>query len=523
MTLPDPVLTCLAGALTYLKPFGLSGVLRNTAGFRPLTGMGQEMLLDGNVLRQLEIMAAGVIFDKALLTASTAPADPSAISSVLTLLPAWLSGLRLDLERVLTRVTAGTAAPAEAVGLWSTLVQNDFLQLFKSKERFPEVHAQAAAVAAAEAHLQGLLPSLAAAAGVAVLDYVSIQNQGSFLGGDSWLVGVWAMYLLLLGPGVPSSSLIASGRGFGGSEVKSAVAAVAQLDALHALATVAGSTGYCRPEIIPSQEEGGRPQQLVISDGKHPMLDLALDGRAVGNSIDLRWDGVRAAVVTGPNMGGKSVLIRQAALTVIMAQVGSWVPAAFCQLSVFDGVYCRMGASDSLLQVKGEGAGSGQGRSTFAEELGEASHILSSATNRSLVIMDELGRGTATHDGVAIASATLQYLVSQRQCLSLFVTHYPEVAAAAGIHGGGSKRAAPAVAAEPDDEAGASPSEETENTAGARSAEARPGGSTTSYHSLQQHHGQIWWEGDANCQQESEAVAFSATAAILFCLAQAIC
>lgn len=206
-------------------------------------------------------------------------------------------------------------------------------------------------------------------------------------------------------------------------------------------------------------------------------------------------------------MGGKSVLIRQAALTIILAQLGSWVPAVRCRLSVFDGVFSRMGASDCLLA----------GRSTFAEELGDASHILATATNRcvtvhicmlvcitraksvsracrlhcclprlgshsllchsmagcvpalyarafwllvalgvsvvssivqhsavlgcagrSLVIMDELGRGTATHDGVAIATATLQHLVDTTQCLTLFVTHYPEVAALAGNGDGGS-------------------------------------------------------------------------------------
>jgi len=133
--------------------------------------------------------------------------------------------------------------------------------------------------------------------------------------------------------------------------VRAAVAAVAQLDALHALATVAGSTGYCRPEFAPSLEEGGEPQHLVLHDGKHPMLDLALDGRAVGNSIKLQWDGIRAAVVTGPNMGGKSVLIRQAALTVIMAQVGEPVSQTTKKTAIQSCVCIRCGLYAARLKL----------------------------------------------------------------------------------------------------------------------------------------------------------------------------
>lgn len=123
----------------------------------------------------------------------------------------------------------------------------------------------------------------------------------------------------------------------------------------------------------------------------------------------------RCLLITGPNMGGKSSYIRQIALIVIMAQIGSYVPAKSAQMGVFDAVYCRMGAADNLAT----------GQSTFMKEVQETSDIMRLATPRSLVILDELGRGTSTHDGTAIAYATLHYLLETVKCKTLFVTHYP--------------------------------------------------------------------------------------------------
>uniref|UniRef100_A0A453CBI8 DNA mismatch repair proteins mutS family domain-containing protein n=1 Tax=Aegilops tauschii subsp. strangulata TaxID=200361 RepID=A0A453CBI8_AEGTS len=132
---------------------------------------------------------------------------------------------------------------------------------------------------------------------------------------------------------------------------------------------------------------------------------------------DLHADGQYCQIVTGPNMGGKSCYIRQVALITIMAQVGSFVPASSAILHVVDGIYTRMGASDSIQQ----------GTSTFYEEMNEASNILQNCSSRSLVIIDELGRGTSTHDGVAIAYATLHYLLKNKKCIVIFVTHYPKI------------------------------------------------------------------------------------------------
>uniref|UniRef100_A0A8C7CFX4 DNA mismatch repair protein MSH3 n=1 Tax=Oncorhynchus kisutch TaxID=8019 RepID=A0A8C7CFX4_ONCKI len=166
---------------------------------------------------------------------------------------------------------------------------------------------------------------------------------------------------------------------------------------------------------VPVLCEGDR--QIVIRDGRHPVIDLLMGEHTqyVPNNTELQGDGRRTLIITGPNMGGKSSYIRQVALVSIMAQVGSYVPATEARLGILDGIYTRMGASDSIYK----------GRSTFMEELTEASEIVTRATERSLVILDELGRGTSTHDGIAIAYATLEYFIRDVKSLTLFVTHYP--------------------------------------------------------------------------------------------------
>ncbi|KAL7003350.1 Mismatch repair protein msh3 [Sarracenia purpurea var. burkii] len=146
-------------------------------------------------------------------------------------------------------------------------------------------------------------------------------------------------------------------------------------------------------------------------------METIFEDNFVPNDTNLHAEGEYCQIVTGPNMGGKSCYIRQVALIAIMAQVGSFVPASSAKLHVLDGIHTRMGASDSIQQ----------GRSTFLEELSEASNIIQYCTPRSLVIIDELGRGTSTHDGVAIASATLHHLLEQKKCMVLFVTHYPKI------------------------------------------------------------------------------------------------
>eukprot|EP00268_Persea_americana_P050080 TRINITY_DN5420_c0_g1_i5.p1 TRINITY_DN5420_c0_g1~~TRINITY_DN5420_c0_g1_i5.p1 ORF type:complete len:629 (+),score=145.72 TRINITY_DN5420_c0_g1_i5:657-2543(+) len=197
------------------------------------------------------------------------------------------------------------------------------------------------------------------------------------------------------------------------AEFQAAVQALAALDCLHALAILSRSENYVRPVFVDDVE----PAQIHICSGRHPVLDSILQNNFVPNDTKLHADGEYCQIITGPNMGGKSCYIRQVALIAIMAQVGSFVPASSAKLHVLDGIYTRMGSSDSIQQ----------GTSTFLEELNEASNVLHNCTSHSLVIIDELGRGTSTHDGVAIAYATLHHLVAQKKCMVLFVTHYPKI------------------------------------------------------------------------------------------------
>ncbi|KAF2158871.1 hypothetical protein M409DRAFT_30658 [Zasmidium cellare ATCC 36951] len=189
------------------------------------------------------------------------------------------------------------------------------------------------------------------------------------------------------------------------------VQSLALLDCLLSLAEVAQQPGYCKPSF--SDEPG-----ISITAGRHPMVEQLLLDSFVPNDVKLSSDQTRALLITGPNMGGKSSYVRSVALIAIMAQIGSYVPAEEVRLGLLDAVFTRMGAFDNMLK----------GESTFMVELGETSDILKQATPRSLVILDELGRGTSTHDGVAIAQAVLQHVVSQLKSLTLFITHYQGLA-----------------------------------------------------------------------------------------------
>ena len=186
---------------------------------------------------------------------------------------------------------------------------------------------------------------------------------------------------------------------------------IAWLDCIGSLVEVGRLQGYVRPSF---RESPG----ISITDGRHPLVEQT---RAyVPNSIEMSPQGRCCIVITGPNMGGKSTLMRQVALIQILAQIGAHVPCKRATLGVCDSIWVRMGASDSLMH----------GRSTFMVELEETAEILKAMTPRSLVLLDELGRGTSTHDGCAIAYATLRQLINAGS-LSLFSTHYPALTEAA--------------------------------------------------------------------------------------------
>jgi DNA mismatch repair protein MSH3 len=194
-------------------------------------------------------------------------------------------------------------------------------------------------------------------------------------------------------------------------ELRDCVHSLATLDALLSLATLANQPGYVKPNFVDTIE-------LDIVGGRHPMVEQLLLDTYVPNDLHLSHDSTRALLVTGPNMGGKSSYVRSAALIAIMGQIGSYVPATEARLGMLDAVFTRMGAFDNMLK----------GESTFMVELNETSDILKSATPRSLVILDELGRGTSTFDGVAIAEAVLDYMIRDLKSLTLFITHYQHLA-----------------------------------------------------------------------------------------------
>jgi DNA mismatch repair protein MutS len=190
---------------------------------------------------------------------------------------------------------------------------------------------------------------------------------------------------------------------------------VARLDALGSLAEVAHVSGYVRPEV----DAGGR---IEVEDGRHAVVEkLAAAGRFVPNDVTLDPEAEQILVITGPNMAGKSTAMRQVALIVILGQMGSFVPARRARLGVVDRVFTRVGASDNLAR----------GESTFMVEMRETANILAHATRRSLVVLDEIGRGTSTYDGVSIAWAVAEHLHDRIGCKTMFATHYHELTALA--------------------------------------------------------------------------------------------
>lgn len=198
------------------------------------------------------------------------------------------------------------------------------------------------------------------------------------------------------------------------------IQSLATLDCLLSLSTIAQQPGYVKPSFVDENI-------IHVSRARHPMVEQLLLESYVPNDIQLSHHSTRALLITGPNMGGKSSYVRSIALICIMAQIGCYVPAASATLGLLDAVFTRMGAFDNMLS----------GESTFMVELSETSDILKLATPRSLVILDELGRGTSTHDGVAIAQAVLDFMVRDTKAFTLFITHYQTLATMAeGFPGG---------------------------------------------------------------------------------------
>ena len=184
---------------------------------------------------------------------------------------------------------------------------------------------------------------------------------------------------------------------------------IAEIDVLQSFATISEENNYIRPIITDKRI-------VEIIDNRHPVVEKVLETPFVPNDI-LMDEKTNILIITGPNMAGKSTYMREFAITVIMAQIGCFVPAKKCTLPIFDQIFTRIGASDDLVS----------GDSTFMVEMKEANEAITNATNNSLIIFDELGRGTATYDGLSLAQAIIEYIHNNIKCKTLFSTHYHEL------------------------------------------------------------------------------------------------
>lgn len=198
------------------------------------------------------------------------------------------------------------------------------------------------------------------------------------------------------------------------SKIREIADCIASADVLNSLAQIAVENNYCKPEIDDSDD-------FIIKNGRHAVLEKILPlGEYVPNNLELKSNSVDTTqfmILTGPNMAGKSTYMRQNALIVILAQIGSWIPADYAKIGLVDKVFTRVGASDDLTL----------GQSTFMVEMIETSYILNSATDRSFILLDEIGRGTSTYDGVAIAWSVAEYIATKIKARCIFATHYHEL------------------------------------------------------------------------------------------------
>ena len=216
------------------------------------------------------------------------------------------------------------------------------------------------------------------------------------------------------------SNLYASIKGYLASQItdlKNTADAIAELDVLLSLATVAKENSFSRPEVLPSNS------RLNIVDGRHPVVETLSKQRFVANDCVLDNEENRTIILTGPNMAGKSTYMRQTAIIVLMAHIGSFVPAKSAEIPLTDKIFTRIGASDNLISDQ----------STFMVEMTEMANILLNATEKSLLILDEIGRGTSTFDGLSIAWAVVEYITNKIKAKTMFATHYHELTELEGV------------------------------------------------------------------------------------------
>ncbi|XP_052281560.1 DNA mismatch repair protein Msh3-like isoform X2 [Dreissena polymorpha] len=407
LELPKPVQCCLGALIEYLEDFNLQSTLSDVSLFTKFSTLTETMQLDSRVLHNLEVFVnqtdgseRGSLFSMVNHTQTKAGAR---------LLKTWLAKPLINYSEIMKRQEAVkhlVECDLEETEGWSSALRNlpdleqKLMSAFLKKIKPADFYNMCVA-------LETVRSEFAKKRSKSQRHVTSHLLSNYLTNVPDLLSDVGHIVESLNGKAAKSFSTCYQ-------RFRQAVRCLAELDCLLSLATVGRQQGYTRPIMVEND------LVIDVTKGGHPVVQSLLSetGQYVYNDTHLQAGDRRVMLITGPNMGGKSCYIRQVALFVLLAQMGSYVPAEAARIGVFDGIYTRMGAKDDIFR----------GQSTFMTELVETSDIMSKVTDRSLVILDELGRGTSTHDGMAIAYAALDHFIKKSQCFLLFVTHYPMLA-----------------------------------------------------------------------------------------------
>ncbi|XP_078221398.1 DNA mismatch repair protein Msh3 isoform X6 [Callithrix jacchus] len=403
INLEKPVICSLAAIIKYLKEFNLEKMLSKPENFKQLSSKMEFMTINGTTLRNLEILQNQT--DMKTKGSLLWVLDHTKTSFGRRKLKKWVTQPLLKLREINARLDA----VSEVLHSESSV----FGQIENHLHKLPDVERGLCSIY----HKKFMIEIKNSAVSCIPTDWVKVGSTKAVSRFHSPFIVENYRHLnqlreqLVLDCSAEWLDFLEKFSEHYHSLCK-AVHHLATIDCIFSLAKVAKQGEYCRPTV---QEE----RKILIKNGRHPVIDVLLgeQDQYVPNSTDLSEDSERVMIITGPNMGGKSSYIKQVALITIMAQIGSYVPAEEATIGIVDGIFTRMGAADNIYK----------GRSTFMEELTDTAEIIRKATSQSLVILDELGRGTSTHDGIAIAYATLEYFIRDVKSLTLFVTHYPPV------------------------------------------------------------------------------------------------
>ncbi|XP_074057848.1 DNA mismatch repair protein Msh3 isoform X4 [Macrotis lagotis] len=403
LNLDEPVICSLAAVIRYLKEFNLEKMLYNPRNFKKLSSEMEFMTINGTALKNLEILQnqADSKFRGSLLWVLDHTKTPFGRRK----LKKWVTQPLLKLREINARLDAVSEILLSESSVFGH-IQNHLCKLPDIERGLCSIYHKKFLIEVKNSLISSI-PS----------DWVQVGSTKAVSRFHSPFIVENYRHLnqlreqLVLDCNTEWLNFLEHFSEHYHSLCK-AVHHLATIDCIFSLAKVAKQGDFCRPIL---QEE----RKIMIKNGRHPVIDVLLgeQHQYVPNSTCLSEDSERVMIITGPNMGGKSSYIKQVALITIMAQIGSYVPAEEATVGIVDGIFTRMGAADNIYKAQ----------STFMEELTDTAEIIRKATSQSLVILDELGRGTSTHDGIAIAYATLEHFIRDVKSLTLFVTHYPPV------------------------------------------------------------------------------------------------